>query len=145
MGSLSGGSSSRSSASIQSSIKLICLKYSCVWNGVLSPHPCSQIPSSDSATYKLTFYPSLISPSCVVPRSEKKKKGKIVKSEVERKINIYSYIYVKPRKVIQMNQFAKQKWRDTDRGRAQTYKHQGGRREVGWIGSLALTYRHYYV
>ena len=74
MWSLSGGSASRSSTSIQSSIKLICLKYTCVWNGVLSPHPCSQIPSSHSAKYRLTFYPSLSSPSCVVPRSKKKKK-----------------------------------------------------------------------
>lgn len=45
---------SRSSTSIQSSIKLIGLKYACGWNGLPFPHPSSQIPFSRSAKYRLT-------------------------------------------------------------------------------------------
>ena len=56
----------------------------------------------------------------------------VIQSEVrKRKPNIvYERMYVEPRKMVQMNQFAGQKLRH--RCREQTYGHQGGKTAVGW-------------
>ena len=56
----------------------------------------------------------------------------VIQSEVgKRKANIvYERIYVEPRKMVQMNRFAGQKWRH--RCREQTYGHQG--RKVAVVG-----------
>ena len=61
----------------------------------------------------------------------------VIQSEVSQKeknkywilILIY-YIYVEPRKMVQMNRFAGQKLRQ--RCREQTYGHQGGKAAWGW-------------
>ena len=57
----------------------------------------------------------------------------VIQSEVSQKEkNKYHILsmYVEPRKMVQMNRFAEQKFRD--RCREQTYGHQGGKAAGGW-------------
>ena len=58
----------------------------------------------------------------------------VIQSEVSQKEKNKYRIYVKPRKMVRMNQYAGQKLRH--RYREQTYGHQGGKAAVGGGGGV---------